>query len=76
MKQWYYARRCYGNNEFYLLRHADAGTPAPEGWERVTRKEAERMRTDNRLYYSCSYVCRSDFGDLDILPFKTEETGG
>lgn len=69
MKQWYFARRCYGDNEYYLLRRADEGTPTPTGWERVTRKEAERMRTDNRLNHKYWYVCRCDFGDLEILPF-------
>lgn len=73
MNQWYYARRCYGNNEYYLLRHADAGTPAPEGWERISRKEAERMRGANRLYKHCHSVSRCDYGDTDILPFTSLE---
>lgn len=73
MKQWYFVRKCYGNNEYYLLRHADAGTQAPEGWERITRKDAERFRSDNRLYKYCSSVTRSDYGDTEIKEFTEHE---
>ena len=73
MKQWYFVRKCYGNNEYYYLRHADEGTPAPVGWERITRKEAEKYRSTNRLYKECSSVTRSDYGDIDILPFSEYE---
>lgn len=73
MKQWYFVRKCYGNNEYYILRHADAGTPTPKEWERITRKQAEKYRSDNRLYKYCSSVTRSDYGDIDILPFSEYE---
>ena len=73
MKQWYYVWKCYGNNEYYYLRHADAGTPTPEGWERITRKQAEKYRSDNRLYKHCSSVTRSDYGDTEIKPFTENE---
>jgi hypothetical protein len=73
MKQWYFVWRCYGNNEYYYLRHADAGTPTPEGWERITRKQAEKYRSDNRLYKYCSSVTHSDYGDTEILPFTDQD---
>ena len=73
MKQWYYVRKCFGNNEYYLLRNADAGTPTPEGWERITRKQAEQYRSDNRLYKSCYSVSRCDYGDIEIKPFAEDE---
>ncbi|MBO7257371.1 MAG: hypothetical protein J6V11_00345 [Alphaproteobacteria bacterium] len=73
MKQWFFVWRCYGNNEYYYLRHADAGTPPPEGWERITRKQAEKYRSDNRLYKYCSSVTRSDYGDTEIKPFTENE---
>ena len=73
MKKWYYVWRCYGDNEYYYLRYADAGAPVPEGWERISRKEAERMRTDNRINHKYWYVCRCDYGDLDILSFTADD---
>lgn len=64
---WYW----YGTHTCAKLRYADKGDPIPQGWERITRREAERWAASARQ--TARYNWKDDRGDTEIKPFTAAD---
>ena len=68
MKTAYYVQYYMGFANTYNLCHAPVGEELPSDWERITRKEAERLCAQER-YARKHNQAFSGYGDSYIYPY-------